>query len=451
METGRGTTAPAFAGVLRKCSRARRLGGPSLQFPAWHASRFSPFCAKGEPWPFAPQPHMHIVRFLESMKRIGLIALAGVCFSFGSGQLAAQSDDPNESFLKAYMTAQQAEKLEHDNEFQAALAKFRIAGNLLEDLRKNHGDWQPAVVDFRARKISESIVRIQGKVGTQKELTEVSSSPSAASTDPVLPDKSGPPEPSVEIAPAKPIEKPAPTASAEVFSSVVREAAIKDATKRLQDKVDQLESELQKTQTQYDTVAKEKENLNDRLAETNSKLEKAQAEVDRTHGAEEEVRGQLAQAEEALKNISASANDTKGQEALKAQIAQLKKALANAEEGRAAAEKEKKAATEKLTDAKTEIASATREKNALLEDLKSGKQAQERVKALTAENSDLKDKLATAEKKVREISADKPKKEKEMADVKRQVEQLRDALASSQNQNKAYQATVAELRAQLEE
>ncbi|HZE12878.1 MAG TPA: tetratricopeptide repeat protein, partial [Chthoniobacterales bacterium] len=65
--------------------------------------------------------------------------------------------------------------------------------------------------------------------------------------------------------------------------------------------------------------------------------------------------------------------------------------------------------------------------------------------------TDLKTKLALAEKTVREISADKPKKEQEVADVKRQVEQLRQQLAASQKQNKEFEVTVADLRSQLSE
>ena len=87
----------------------------------------------------------------------------------------------------------------------------------------------------------------------------------------------------------------------------------------------------------------------------------------------------------------------------------------------------------------------------MLNELKNAKQAQERVQVLVAENSDLKQKLATAEKTVREISEDKPKKEQEVADVKRQLEQLRQQLAASQKQNKEFEVTVADLRSQLEE
>ncbi len=387
---------------------------------------------------------MHIVRFLDTMKKIGLILFAGFCLSFAPGQLLAQADDPSETFLKAYMTSQQGEKLEHDNQFQAALAKFRFAGSLLEELRRTHADWQPAIVDFRSRKIGENILRVQGKLGVQKDLAAPAPPPPAASSAPTLPDKSGPAEPSVEVTAPRNSDARAPVPTAGPQPSVATDAAIKEATKKLQDKVDQLQVELQKSRTQYDAVAKEKETLNGRLQETNSKLEKAQGELEKTRGAEKEVRSQLAQAEESLKKISATPESSKAQEALRAEIAQLKKGLALAEQGRAAAEKEK-------TEAKTQIATVTKERNELLNDLKNAKQAQERVQVLVTENSDLKQKLAAAEKTVREISEDKPKKEQEVADVKRQLELLRQQLAASQKQNKDFEVTVADLRSQLEE
>ncbi len=61
------------------------------------------------------------------------------------------------------------------------------------------------------------------------------------------------------------------------------------------------------------------------------------------------------------------------------------------------------------------------------------------MQVLVAENSDLKHKLADAEKSVRELSEDKPKKEQELADVKSQIEQLQQQLAASQKQNQDYE------------
>src|SRR3954471_21731799 len=141
---------------------------------------------------------MTSLRLLQSMKHFGLILLAWLSLCLAPARLAAQSNDPSEVFLKAYMTSQQGEKLEHDNQLQAALAKFRFAGSLLEELKKTNGDWQRAIVDYRSRKIGENIVRVQGKLGLQKDLAATSSPPPTASNPPRLPTKPGPPEPSIE-------------------------------------------------------------------------------------------------------------------------------------------------------------------------------------------------------------------------------------------------------------
>ncbi len=387
------------------------------------------------------------------MNKIGLILFAGFSFLFASLPLQAQVDDPSEVFLKAYMTSQQGDKLEHDSQFQAALAKFRAAGGMLEELRKTHAEWQPAIVEYRARKIGESILRVQTKAATQADLAATAAPPPANVAAPRNP---GTAEPSVEIgsrprvAPAPPA--PAPIASTSLNAPPPNDTAIKKATKELQDKVDQLQSELQKTRTQYSSVQKEKETLTDKLQQTNTKLEKAQGALQKSQGAEKGVRDQLAQAQDSLKKIQTSGKgDAKATEALRAEIAQLKSAVAAAEQGRVTAEKEKEATASKLSQADEQIASVTKERDQLIADVQSGKEARERVETLVAENSDLQKKLADAEKTVREISDDKPKKEQEIADVKRQVEQLRQQLASSQKQNHDYEVTVGELRTQLEE
>ena len=81
------------------------------------------------------------------MKRIGAILLISFVALSISAAVFAQSDDPSEIFLKAYMTSQQAEKLERENNFRDALQKFRFAGSLLAELHQSHSDWQPAIVE----------------------------------------------------------------------------------------------------------------------------------------------------------------------------------------------------------------------------------------------------------------------------------------------------------------
>jgi predicted nuclease with TOPRIM domain len=374
------------------------------------------------------------------MKRIGSILLAGFFFLPGPSRLRAQSDDPNEIFLKAYMTSQEGENFEHDNQFKAALAKYRFAGSLIDELRKRHADWQPAIVEYRGRKIGENILRVQDKVPTQNDLA--AGATPTPDNPPALPPNPGATRPSVEIVAPRD----------EVAVRVPNDAAIREATRKLREKVDQLQTDLQKSRDRITAVEKEKESLHGRLEETNSKLEKAQSELDKSKGAERQVRDQLAQAHESLKKIESSTdNRTKQQEALVAEIAQLKKALIVAEKGRVDAEKGKDEATAKAAEANKEIANTSKERDDALAQLRGMKEAQQRVQVLVAENSDLKQKLADAEKSVHELSEDKPKKEQELANVKGQIAQLQQQLAASQKQNRDFETKVADLRSQLDD
>src|SRR5262249_18578188 len=138
-----------------------------------------------------------IIRPRPPMKTIGFILLLAF-LSLVPPASRAQSDDPSESFLKAYMTAQQGEKLEHDNQFKAALSKYRFAGISLENLKRPHPDGHPAIVEYRGRKVSEAILRVQDKAGTQEDV--------AASADVSEQTNTAvqPASPSVQIAKEKP-------------------------------------------------------------------------------------------------------------------------------------------------------------------------------------------------------------------------------------------------------
>ena len=91
-----------------------------------------------------------------------------------------------------------------------------------------------------------------------------------------------------------------------VPSATPDETAIREATKKLQSKVDALESELEQTKSRYSSIEKEKDTLNSRLQETNSKLEKAQSALEKSKQAEEKIRGQLAGAQQSLKKTESS-------------------------------------------------------------------------------------------------------------------------------------------------
>jgi Flp pilus assembly protein TadD/uncharacterized coiled-coil DUF342 family protein len=453
------------------------------------------------------------------MTRLGSLLLAGLLIALVTAQ--AQSDDPSETFLKAYMTAQQGDKLERDGQFTRALAKYRFAGSLLEELKKTHSDWQPAIVEYRSRKVSESILRVQSKSGTQQDLAATNAPPPEAQPSPQRSI-----EPTVDIGAAKSKPSivvqaagegaPAPAQKeAAAPAPAANENAIKNATRKLREKVDQLEAELQHSRSKVSQVEDEKEKLNAKLKESSSKLEKAQQDLERLKDAEKNVRGQLADAQASLKKIQqTSSADQKAQEALKGQIAELKQALISAEQGRTTAEKERDAQNAKLADANSQIAEMTKERdsqgakladanteivqitkerdegNAKLADANSQidqitkerdsqntkladansqiaqitkerddalgqltgmKDSEHRVAVLMAENTELKEKLAAAEQTVQEMGEDKPKKEQELVDAKKQLEDLRAQLDASEKQNKEFEVAIATLRSQLED
>ena len=354
------------------------------------------------------------------MKRIGSIVVAGFFFFLASDYLRAQQDDPSETFLKAYMAAQQGEKLEHENRFKSALAKYRFAGGLIEELRKSHADWQPAIVEYRGRKISEGILRIRDKVATQNDLAAGMSQ--------------------------------APGQSAAGVEVGASDDAIKEATKKLRDKVDQLQTALEKSRSDLETARKEKEIVDARLRETSSKLEKTQNEIEKSTKSERQARDQLAQVQDSLKTLQASrGSGAKEAEQLRAEVAHLKDAVAAAEEARLAAEKQRDETGTKYAEANKQIATLVQERDGALSQVKGTKETEQRLQALVTENSDLKQKLAIAEKSVRDLGEGAPKNAEEFAQVKQQVMQLRQQLAETQKQSQYFAARVAELSVQLDE
>ena len=362
-------------------------------------------------------------------------------FFLGRTTLAVTpQDDPSEIFLKAYLSAQQGEKLERQDRFKTALAKYRFAGSLIEELRKSNAQWQPAVVEYRGRKISESILRLQERLTRQTQLN--------ASAGP-LPD----------IAPAAPESdawsEPGPEALApqprETVNERSRDTPIKVATKHLRDKVAELQAELEKTRGDLESARKEKDVVDTRLKETTSKLERAQNDLDDAKKSEPNKRAQLVQLQESVKAPQGSeVNRDEEQQQLQAQVAQLKGAVAAADQARVTAEKQRDDTQAKFADANNQIVALERERDDALSRLKSAKESEQHFQSVVAEKNDLQQKLASAEEKVRKLSEADPKTTEKLAEMERQMAQLQQQLIETQNRNHYLAARAAELDVELE-
>jgi Flp pilus assembly protein TadD len=376
----------------------------------------------------------------QGMKRAGAALIALLLFPWATA-VVGQQDDPSEIFLKAYLSAQQGEKLERENRFKTALAKYRFAGSLIETLRRSHADWQPAIVEYRGRKISEGILRIQERT-TKQNVLSASSSP-LPEVAPALPETEGWSEPGPEVV-APQLDQATTQASGD--------AAIKEATKKLREKIDQLQATLGKARSELETARKEKETVNTSLKETNSKLERAENELEKARKSERQTRDELAQAKESLRASQASQeSSTREQQQLRAEVAHLKDALAAADEARLTAEKQRDDAQAKFADINEQIAALEHQRDEAFARLTLAKESQHGVQLLLAEKGDLQQKLTNAEEKVRNLDESNPINAKNFAKTNEQIAQLQEQLTESLKRNDYLAARSAELAVELDE
>ena len=348
----------------------------------------------------------------------------------------AQHDDPSEVFLKAYLSAQQGEKLERQDRFKTALAKYRFAGSLIEELRKSHSQWQPAVVEYRGRKISEAILRLQERITRQTNLN--------ASANPLPDIASAAPESDAWSEPGPEALAPQPNGTVNERS---RDTSTKATTKNLRDKVAELQAALDKTRGDLETARKEKEVLDTRLKETNAKLDRAQNDFDDAKKSERQARDQLAQLQESVKS---EGHGDKEQEQLRAEVAQLKGAVAAADQARVTAEKQREDTQAKFAEANNHIIALGHERDDALSQLKSAKESEQRWESLVAEKNDLQQKLTAAEEKVRKLSESDPETTQKLAEMEQQMVQLQQQFTETQNRNHYLAARAAELDLELE-
>jgi len=369
--------------------------------------------------------------------RVGSAFLAPLFSLLLTVPLSAQVDDPSEIFLKAYLSAQQGEKLEHENRFKTALAKYRFAGSLIEELRKSHSDWQPAIVEYRGRKIGEGILRVQERISRHNELNAAARP--LPEVVPSLPENDAWSEPGPEVV--------APQGLGTI-SQGSSDAAIEGATKKLRRKVDQLQAALEKLHSDLETARKEKAAVNTHLEETSSELENAQKEIERLKESERQTGDQLAQTQASFKALQSS-QENSAMEQLRTEIADLKDAVAVAEEARATAERQKDETNAKLAEANKQITAIEQQRNEALARLNAERETGQHTRAFLAENNDLKLNLENAEKGV--PANDNSTNAKELMGVKQEVTQLQQQLAESQKQNQYLVARNAELWVQLDE
>jgi hypothetical protein len=137
-------------------------------------------------------------------------------------------------------------------------------------------------------------------------------------------------------------------------------------------------------------------------------------------------------------------------EQLRAEISELKGALAVAEEARATAEKERDETNTKLADANLQITAVEQQRDEALAQLRVRSETEQPGEALFADNGDLKLMLVNVKDDVRGLEQVDSVNVEEPGEVQRQLTQLQQQLVESQKRNEYLIARIAELSVQLD-
>lgn len=398
----------------------------------------------------------------------------------------AQSTDPSELFLNAYLSVQQGEKLERSDNYEEALAKYRYAGSLLDQVATRHKDWQPLIVDYRRQKTAEAIRRLEDKMAIEGTAAE-SAIPNLEGP---LPSADLPLAPSVSTTPGRPVEETT-SAIGSRLSELQRELEqsrqemsmlqrdkreltqrLDEALKRadraqvteaeLRSQLQQARDALQNALSDQSSGSQDVTKLRKQISDLTAALEAARAERDAADdlagnltAQQKELRQQLSQAQEDLKKAKEAGENPKAVKELEKQVAQLRDALQEARAERDAADEVSGSLRGRLLAERTQsqetIASITAERDQAVASLESFKKSQADVAALMAEKEDLTTKLAEAEKRISEFNTEIPKKDAEIASLRGEIERTKTELEQAQKQSGEYKTAMLDLQNKLDE
>lgn len=298
-----------------------------------------------------------LCRSMKVLRAMALLAIATVC----TVDPAAAQEDPSREFFAAYQEFQRAERLEREGRAADAAAKFRYVATQLSQVKSQHPDWQPLVVDFRLRKTQEAIVRLEGALdsptlGPPPDLATMEGDDdilppvrtprhSAGSTPPSISiSLSGDDDEPAGVEPLDDIPVPAvveavPEASAEMQAEVDRLRQQLDAEKS---RSGDLEKRLQQGDAELSSVSMELEKTKVVVVDLNTQLrqikEAGEVPAEVANAAEEEIQ-RLADAAKALEEAVAAAQAEKEELAgqLGASKGQIEELQARVDEAEAAA------------------------------------------------------------------------------------------------------------------
>lgn len=385
--------------------------------------------------------------------RVFVSSIAALACLMGARPLAAQdnTEDPSETYLKAFTSVQQGEKLEKDGSYKFAVSKFRFAASLLEQIQQRNPNWQPLIVQYRTRKTAEAIARAEGRLVLDKTPAGATEPPAPAPTalprQPMPPSRDG-----VDPLPTNEAEWPAVRRAIPASAPMPIPDSTSRATRDARVKLDRLQQEFDENRKALAAAKDERDKLDSQLQSTRADLKAAQRKAERATAGASDLEVQLTKARETLKEAltkNPDATDTRRQ--LRDEIADLKKQVADAEQQTNATTHEREDLAARLAEATQRIEWVTSERDKAAERADVAKDATERIETLMASNADLQRKLESAENDIRQLNSDASLKQQESETLRTELNSIREQLTAAKDRNDRSDTTITELRAQLDQ
>lgn len=343
--------------------------------------------------------------------------------------VVAAQDDPARVFFSAYQEYQRGERLEREGQQSEAVAKFRYVASQLGQLKSQHPDWQPLVVDFRLKKTQEAIVRLEGSLdtptlGPPPDLPEVTGDQEAL--PPVVPPRksSGGAPPSISISPvggedAAPPEVPEPAATARERGGSNDVAKLRSQLEAERSHGAELEEKLRQSEAEFTGASMELEKTKVLVTDLQFRLRQASEGGEPATTGTKEIEAKLAAAVAEKDEIAAKMSESAKQ--IESLTADLQAAQTSAESLKTEAETAKARVTELETE-KQSIAAARDEAVAQADAAKQeAQQLTQRVAELESERTQLIAARDEAEKQVAEAKT-ALEKNAELIEANRQLE-----------------------------
>ncbi len=388
---------------------------------------------------------------------------------------AVDTSDPSGLYVRAYTSALQGESLETEGKLRPALAKYRFAASLLDQLSQSNPNWQPLIVGYRQRKTIESIRKLEEKgvvlqngptngqpptafnssYGRPATLPNVPP-PTAPGGDDDLPTPDGAPgQPAsrdngtVNVGPAG-VQPPLAAPALEVVDRSTRELRnkLEKTQKELKTALDSLAAAKKEKQE----VVKQKDELESQMQFSRAEVKLAQKRYEHTKIGRDELQSDLTKAETRLKDaVAKNPAVAEARKDLHDHVEELKKQLVKAQADTDAAAKARDEIQAKFDVSEKALAQTTKERDDAMARNELSKDAVQKIEALQNENNTLTQKLSNAESSITKLTAESLRKKQDLDGMQKELTTLKDQLATSRDQNDRSATTITTLRQQLDE